>query len=96
MPQPYNTETNTIRQRKYRERHKEQYAEYQRKYKEENYGNPTIRLAQVRENIRRCKLNLIKWEEEEAQLLIAQKQMQEAKAANPTTLNEWMQGAAKD
>jgi hypothetical protein len=95
MPQPYNTETNTIRQRKYRENHREAYAEYQRKYKEENYNNPTIRLAQVRENLRRAKLAVVKWEQAEAQLIEAQKKMQQERLTNPTTLGDWMQGAQK-
>lgn len=86
---PYNTQENTEKARKYRARRREQYAEYQRQYKERNYGSPTIRIAQVRQNIRNARANLQKWIEEEQELLIKQKQMQEAKAM-ATDIDQWV------
>lgn len=95
---PYNTQENTEKQRRYRDNHREQYTQYQREYKQKNYGSPTLRLAQVRLNIRNAQRNLQKWIEEEAELLTKQKEMQAARdaVASKQPLDQWMQAVVNE
>ena len=80
----YNTEANRKKGIKYRAKHRDQVLDYQRKYQKEHYDTPTIRLTQVRANIKRCEEGLIKWRAEEQELLKLQSKHKEP------TLGDWL------
>jgi hypothetical protein len=80
----YSTEANKIKGRQYRAKHRKEYQDYQRAYQFAHYGEPTIRLIQVRANIKRNIAQLAKWKKEEQDLMELQ-----AKPKEPT-LGDWL------
>lgn len=80
----YSTEANTIKGQKYRAKYRKEYQDYQRAYQKAHYGEPTIRLIQVRANIKYNLTQLAKWQKEEAELMELQ-----VKSKEPT-LRDWL------
>jgi hypothetical protein len=80
----YSTEANKIKGRQYRAKHRKEYQDYQRAYQFAHYGEPTIRLIQVRANIKRCVESLAKWKAEEQELMELQSKQKEP------TLGDWL------